>query len=174
VFTLGTVLYEMLTGRRLFQGNSVPEVAYKIVHTEPDLSGSFPPRLRALLRRALAKSPKDRFATAEHMLTALRDPLLLRWDLSAGDRREDDSTLGVPAAPEGQWRSMAVGLLVGYAAAIAGTLTFAGPAAVSLAAAGAAVALAARLAGGGRPWALAGWGALCAAALAAAHTWLDW
>ena len=174
VFTLGTVLYEMLTGRRLFQGSSVPEVAYKIVHTEPDLGGSFPPRLRALLRRALAKDPRERFATAEQMLTALRDPLLLRWDLAAGDRREDDSALGVPVAPPGRSRVLMIGLVGGYAAAIAGTLIFAGPAAVSLAAGGAAVALTARLAGGARSSALAGWGALCAAVLAAAHTWLDW
>ena len=63
VWAFGVVLYEMLTGRRAFEGETISEVLAKVIEREPDwttLPASTPPRLRELLRRCLRKDPKTR------------------------------------------------------------------------------------------------------------------
>jgi Tol biopolymer transport system component len=59
VWAFGCVLYEMLTGRRAFDGEDVTETLASIVKDEPDLSTA-PPRARRLLRKCLEKDPKRR------------------------------------------------------------------------------------------------------------------
>ncbi len=57
------VLYEMLTGGRAFEGETISEVLAKVIEREPDwtaLPASTPPRLRELLRRCVRKDPKTR------------------------------------------------------------------------------------------------------------------
>ena len=64
VFAFGSVLYEMLTGRQLFKGDTVPDVLASVLVREPDLDPLPPnlnPRLPELLRRCLAKNPKKRW-----------------------------------------------------------------------------------------------------------------
>ncbi len=68
IWALGVVLYEMLSGRRPFGGEHTHSILYAIVNTPPepfelpsDFTGG---RVRPLLERALAKEPKERFATA--------------------------------------------------------------------------------------------------------------
>ncbi len=63
VWAFGIVLYEMLTGRPAFAGDTISEVIAKVIEREPDcsaLSASTPPRLRELLRRCAKKDPKTR------------------------------------------------------------------------------------------------------------------
>ena len=64
VFSFGCVLYEMLTGARAFQGDSVPDILASVLAREPDLR-ALPPslnsRLTELLRRCLDKNPKRRY-----------------------------------------------------------------------------------------------------------------
>ena len=62
VWAFGCVLYEMLTGRRAFQGNSVSEVLAGILKTEPDWHElpAGPEGIRRLLRRCLQKDQKRR------------------------------------------------------------------------------------------------------------------
>jgi Tol biopolymer transport system component len=64
VFAFGTVLFEMLTGRQPFQGDTAPDVLASVLVREPDLK-SLPrylnPRLQELLRRCLEKTPKRRW-----------------------------------------------------------------------------------------------------------------
>ena len=63
VWTFGMVLYEMLTGRQAFAGETTPDVLAKVIEREPDwtaLPASTPPRLRELLRRCARKDPKRR------------------------------------------------------------------------------------------------------------------
>jgi serine/threonine-protein kinase len=64
VFSFGVVLYEMLTGRQPFQGDTAPDILASVLAREPDL-GALPPnvnpRLTELLQRCLEKNPRRRW-----------------------------------------------------------------------------------------------------------------
>jgi serine/threonine-protein kinase len=79
LFSLGVILYGLVTGEKPFAGETMTAVSYKIVHTEPvpprKLNPSIPQRLDEAILRCLAKSPADRFQTGEELaqeLAALR------------------------------------------------------------------------------------------------------
>jgi eukaryotic-like serine/threonine-protein kinase len=64
IFSFGCVVYEMLTGRQTFEGETATEVLASILKEEPDLSVIAPkvhPRVVDLLRRCLAKDPQRRW-----------------------------------------------------------------------------------------------------------------
>jgi serine/threonine protein kinase/Tol biopolymer transport system component len=64
IFSFGCVLYEMLTGRATFDGDTVSEVLASILKTEPDfhlLPEKLNPRIQDLLRRCLEKNPRRRW-----------------------------------------------------------------------------------------------------------------
>ena len=64
IWAFGCVLFEMLTGRKTFQGESVSDVLASVLKTEPDLNGipaNTHPRIRELLRRCLQKDLHKRF-----------------------------------------------------------------------------------------------------------------
>jgi eukaryotic-like serine/threonine-protein kinase len=64
VFSFGTILFEMLTGRLPFQGDTAPEMLASVLVRDPDLKSLPPnlnPRLHDLLRRCLEKTPKRRW-----------------------------------------------------------------------------------------------------------------
>ncbi|MBA2299208.1 MAG: Stk1 family PASTA domain-containing Ser/Thr kinase, partial [Chloroflexi bacterium] len=75
IFALGIVLYEMLTGSRPWEGDSAAGVALaRLTGPVPDpalVRGSIPPDLAAITRKALARLPSDRFASAAAMAEAL-------------------------------------------------------------------------------------------------------
>lgn len=78
MFSLGAVLYEMLTGHYAFDGDSLPTIVYRVIHDTPvaaaSLRANLPPALCQLLDRLLSKDPASRpdaQATSE-MLKALR------------------------------------------------------------------------------------------------------
>ncbi|MGK2849684.1 MAG: Stk1 family PASTA domain-containing Ser/Thr kinase, partial [Candidatus Limnocylindrales bacterium] len=75
IFSLGIVLYEMLTGNRPWEGDSAASVALaRLTGPVPDPSTSrpaTPPALAAVVRTALAQVPEERFATAGDMADAL-------------------------------------------------------------------------------------------------------
>ena len=63
IWAFGCVLYEMLTGRRPFEGRDVSEVLGAVLRLEPDWDGlpdDTPPRVSTLLRRCVEKEPKQR------------------------------------------------------------------------------------------------------------------
>ena len=72
VWAFGVVFYEMLAGRRAFEGDDVSEVLASVLKTEPDwtaLPADVPAPVRRLLRRCLEKDPKKRLRdVAEGML----------------------------------------------------------------------------------------------------------
>jgi eukaryotic-like serine/threonine-protein kinase len=64
VFALGAVLYELLSGRRAFDGDSVPDTLAHVIARDPDFAALPPrlnPRLVELLHRCLEKSPRRRW-----------------------------------------------------------------------------------------------------------------
>ena len=64
VWAFGIVLFEMLTGRRTFEGRTVSDVLAAVLATEPQwnsLPVNLHPRLQQLLERCLAKEPRDRY-----------------------------------------------------------------------------------------------------------------
>jgi len=72
LFSLGVVLYEMLAGRKPFVGDSVISITYAIMHAEPASIPGVPPGIEQAVRRSLAKSPVQRFASADEMKRDLR------------------------------------------------------------------------------------------------------
>jgi serine/threonine-protein kinase len=63
IWAFGCVLYEMLTGREAFGGETTSDILACVIRAEPDWSSiptSVPPRVRELLRRCLQKDPKQR------------------------------------------------------------------------------------------------------------------
>ena len=63
IFAFGCVLYEMLTGRRAFDGDSPSEILARVIEREPDwnaLPSALPPRIHELISRCLEKDPKKR------------------------------------------------------------------------------------------------------------------
>jgi hypothetical protein len=71
LFSAGLILYELVTGEKAFQGDSVVSLMYKIAHEDPDLTliprGSKWDRLRAVLTRAFFKDAVRRYPTAAAM-----------------------------------------------------------------------------------------------------------
>jgi tRNA A-37 threonylcarbamoyl transferase component Bud32/HEAT repeat protein len=74
VYSLGVVLYELLTSRRPFQGN-VSEVLAQILHVEPEPPSKFrpdiDPSLEAICVKAMSKRPEDRFGSMREFAAAL-------------------------------------------------------------------------------------------------------
>jgi eukaryotic-like serine/threonine-protein kinase len=75
LFSLGSVLYEMLTGKRAFRSESAIETMNAILKQEPPelthASKEFPPVLDRIVRRCLEKSPDQRFRSAQDLAFAL-------------------------------------------------------------------------------------------------------
>jgi serine/threonine protein kinase len=70
LFSFGCVLYEMLTGKRAFEGASAPSVIAAVLEREAAPLEVSPP-LERVVRRALAKDPDQRIQTARDLKTAL-------------------------------------------------------------------------------------------------------
>jgi serine/threonine-protein kinase len=79
IFSLGIVLYEMLTGFRLFHGESLTHVLHNVATFDPPppsrIKPEIPPLIDLVVMRALAKKPKDRYATAWEVVDDLRNCL---------------------------------------------------------------------------------------------------
>jgi hypothetical protein len=84
IFSLGAVLYEMLTGQRAFQGKSQLSVASAILDKDPEpismLQPMTPPMLERAIKRGLAKEPDDRWQTARDL------ELELKWIAEGGSQ----------------------------------------------------------------------------------------
>jgi tetratricopeptide (TPR) repeat protein len=73
LFAAGAVLYEALAGRPAFEGRTLVEVLTATLHDPPPPLDARFARLEPVIRRAMAKDPADRFASAEEMAEALRE-----------------------------------------------------------------------------------------------------
>ena len=77
LFSLGVVLYTLLTGYRPFQGNSARTVAFKVVNRDPVpatiLETELPPGLDYIITRAIAKDPSQRYQRGMEMVLDIQD-----------------------------------------------------------------------------------------------------
>ncbi|MEK6325273.1 MAG: protein kinase, partial [Acidobacteriota bacterium] len=132
IFSFGVILYEMLSGQRAFQGESLAETMTAIVKEEPpdliEINSKVPPQLDRIVRRCIEKKPERRFQSTSDLGFALEAS-----SLSSGSNQ----TLSLKALPEGgtekagvvffkreRWLWLAVSLLLAIAALVS-TLLYA-------------------------------------------------
>jgi len=96
LFSLAVVLYEMLTGRKPFGGDSVVSITYAIMHAPPAPMMGVPPAIEQVILRALAKDPRERHVSAEQM------------------KRELQQAEQMPALPPGMQTMSRTGMGYGY------------------------------------------------------------
>ena len=89
IFSLGVLLYEMLTGTWPFRGKTTIDVRHAVLHDAPRpvselRSSQIPPRLQQIIDKALAKEPKDRFQNMGDFRNELRQ-VLQEVDATGGE-----------------------------------------------------------------------------------------
>ena len=119
LFSLGVILYTMITGYRPFQGNSATTVCFKVVNRDPlpvtSFDADLPSELDALIVRSMAKNPADRFQTGAEMAEAIARFVGSHTFSGKGQLSIDGSTLTARALtttsgrPKSQARSLAAG-----------------------------------------------------------------
>lgn len=72
LFSLGITLYEMLTGRKPFVGDSVITITYNIMNSQPPMPVGIPAPLQAILQKGMAKDANLRYQSAAAMAADLR------------------------------------------------------------------------------------------------------
>ena len=130
VFSLGVVLYQMLTGERPFQGASAVDMISSILRDNPpsvtELRADLPPHLARILRRCLEKDPRDRYQTSRDVFNELRD--LRTETASAPSIRppRSEPVIAEPTAPRAPvaarrraWAAAAAAVLLGIALYVA-------------------------------------------------------
>jgi eukaryotic-like serine/threonine-protein kinase len=104
VYALGVILFEMLTGRVPFDGDSTGEILMKHLTERPDL-GRLPPRLRPVIGTALEKDPAKRFSNVAALARAFEDAVLGRGQASNGT--SEPHPVNSPYSPAMDRRPMA-------------------------------------------------------------------
>jgi serine/threonine-protein kinase len=131
IYSLGAVLYELLTGQPPFTGDTPVAVAYKQVNETPAVPSSInpdvPARLDAVVMKALSKNPSNRYQTAQEFSADLgrviagqeveATPLMPADTADATQVISRPSTqtavLPPPEEPEGSGRKVWLGILIG-------------------------------------------------------------
>jgi len=76
LFSTGVVLYQLFTNHLPFEGENTATTLLKIVHEPPPplakFLPSYPPEMEQVLLRALAKSPDERYSSADEFALDLR------------------------------------------------------------------------------------------------------
>jgi serine/threonine-protein kinase len=130
IYSLGIVLYEMLVGRVPFGGDSAVAVAYKHVQEPPEppsrINPDISPSLEAVVMRALAKNPDNRYQTADEFcadldrvrrgMPVVATPLLAETQAVAGPvtatRVQHPTGVLPPEEQRSRWPWILIGILV--------------------------------------------------------------
>lgn len=106
LYSSGVMLYQLLTGEKPFDGG-LTAIMHKVLNTEPPapsaLSVTVPPAMDGVVKRAMAKRPEDRFASAKEFGVALREafnappPATENFGLGAEDFGDGESTFVAPS-----------------------------------------------------------------------------
>ena len=131
IFTLGAILYEMLSGRPAFQGDTPADTASAILREEPpelsEATRNLPPGVEHIIRHCLEKNPAERFQSARDLAFDLERLSGVSGSTSAVRAVEDVRTRSL-------WKPvLAAALLLGLVAVgfVAGRKTSAGSALTS-------------------------------------------
>ena len=102
IYSSGVLLYQLLTGERPFDGG-MSAIMHKALHTEPprpsQISVTSPAAFDPVVRKAMAKRPEDRFATAADFATAVRDAAAGRAPVDQAD--EEATMVAAPSRASG-------------------------------------------------------------------------
>ncbi|MEO7720243.1 MAG: serine/threonine-protein kinase [Capsulimonas sp.] len=74
-WALGVLIYQMLAGRRPFEGATIPSVMYQVTHEDPPPIADLPAPIQKTVDRALDKDPERRFATPSMLASAFQGSL---------------------------------------------------------------------------------------------------
>ncbi|HQR10761.1 MAG TPA: protein kinase [Casimicrobiaceae bacterium] len=120
LFSVGVVMYKLLTNALPFEGDSVISVAYKIAKSEAPpvqtLRPEIPLTLRRIVERALKKQPEKRFQTGEEFAQALIGV--------ARELNEEESKKGTGRIPLGIRWALMMAALVAVTMAVTGTFLY--------------------------------------------------
>jgi serine/threonine protein kinase/Tol biopolymer transport system component len=113
IWAFGAVLYEMLTAKRLFSGEASSEVLAAVMLKEPTwdaLPPETPPRLRHLLRRCLAKDPRQRLRDIGEARIGVEESLS-----PASSRESSEISVGEPTSRSKSGRALPWGIAAALA-----------------------------------------------------------
>src|SRR5215471_6642437 len=106
IWAFGVVLHEMLTGKRLFTGETTAEILSSVIKDQPSLEG-LPPPVRPLIARCLEKNPRQRLQAIGEARIALENP---ETPLPAGPQIPQTQGMALR-----HWSGWAVAILVALA-----------------------------------------------------------
>jgi len=113
IFSFGVVLFEMLTGRRPFQGESTAELLSAILRDDPpslrDLAPGVPREIERIVNRCLRKDPGRRFQDMADLRVAIEE---LKDEFDSGKLQAGSTQALAPKAPAGGWRLGVFALLL--------------------------------------------------------------
>jgi eukaryotic-like serine/threonine-protein kinase len=120
IFSLGSILYELATGKRAFTGESKIDTLHRIIYSEPEpittLRPDAPRDLVRITRRALAKDPEERYQTVRDFAIDVRE-LLRELESGSSNALTEPAT---PAAPPARRPWIAIATLAVLVLAMAG------------------------------------------------------
>jgi eukaryotic-like serine/threonine-protein kinase len=99
IFSFGIVFYELLTGRRPFEGENAMDVIGAVLHKEPvpinQFAPSLPQEIERIVNKTLRKDREQRYQTAKDLLIDLKDANV---ELDFQNKKERSTTPQLPAA----------------------------------------------------------------------------
>jgi serine/threonine-protein kinase len=103
IFSFGCLLYEAVTGRKAFAGDSVVDTLHKIIHDPApaitDFNPAASPELQRVIRKCLAKEPEKRYQTIKDTANDLEELLAEMKGVSGLDRSVAPASTAIPSQP---------------------------------------------------------------------------